>query len=287
VDSVGRLGRFLVQAASTDYFATMGTRILRGRGFEAADRGGAPRVVVVGEAMARALWPGRDAIGQCVRIGSDTIPCSTVVGVAEEMRVRSLTGAREYSYFMPLGQYYNPPELSLFIRIEGRAADQVEALRRRLQPLLPGAAYINVVPLSTLVDPNLQSWRFGATMFVAFGALALLVAAIGLYSMIAYDVAQRTRELGVRIALGSSVGRVLRLIVSRGLAVVTLGIAAGTVLSFWASRWIEGLLFQQSPHDLLVYGGVALLLLGVAVLASLLPALRAARVDPNVALRLE
>jgi len=100
-------------------------------------------------------------------------------------------------------------------------------------------------------------------------------------------VAQRTRELGVRIALGSSVGRVLRLIVSRGLAVVTLGIAAGTVLSFWASRWIEGLLFQQSPHDLLVYGGVALLLLGVAVLASLLPALRAARVDPNVALRLE
>jgi putative ABC transport system permease protein len=287
VDSVGKLGRFLLQAASTDYFATMGTRILRGRGFEPADRRDAPRVVVVGEAMARALWPGRDAIGQCVWIGSDTSSCSTVVGIAEEMRLRSLTDAREYTYFVPLGQYDNPPDPQLFVRVEARAAEQAEPLRRRLQPLLPGAAYVNVVPLSTLVDPNLQAWRFAATMFVAFGGLALLLAAIGLYSMIAYDVAQRTRELGLRIALGSSVGRVVRLIVSRGLGVVAMGVVAGTALALWATRWVAGLLFSQSPHDPLVYAGVALLLLGVSLVASLLPAWRAARVDPNVALRLD
>ena len=287
VDSVSKLGRFLMQAGSADYFVTMGTRILRGRGFEPADRSDAPWVVVVGEAMARALWPGRDAIGQCVRIGSDTDPCSTVVGVAEEMRVRSLMDARDYSYYVPIGQYDNPPDPQLFVRVGGRAAEQAEALRRQLQPLMPGAAYVNVVPLSTLVDPNLQAWRFGATMFVAFGGLALLLAAIGLYSMIAYDVAQRTRELGLRIALGSSVGRMLRLIVSRGLGVVSMGVVAGTLLALWATRWVEGLLFRQSPHDPVVYAGVALLLLGVSVVASMVPAWRAARVDPNVALRLD
>jgi putative ABC transport system permease protein len=287
LDSVNHLGRFLLQAGSADYFATMGTRIVRGRGFDLGDRGNSSRVVVVGEAMAQVLWPGRDAIGQCVWIGTDASSCSTVVGVAEEMRVRSLLDARDYSYYVPVGQYDNPPDPQLFVRIEGRASEQAEGLRRRLQPLLPGAAYVNVVPLSTLVDPNLQAWRFGATMFVAFGGLALLLAAIGLYSMIAYDVAQRTRELGLRIALGSSVGRVVRLIVSRGLGIVAMGVAAGTVLALWATRWVEALLFRQSARDPVVYAGVALLLFCVSIVASLLPAWRAARVDPNLALRLD
>jgi ABC-type antimicrobial peptide transport system permease subunit len=124
-------------------------------------------------------------------------------------------------------------------------------------------------------------------MFVAFGGLALVLAAIGLYSMIAYDVAQRTRELGVRLALGSSVGRVLRLIVTGGLRLVAVGVVAGTALAFWASRWMEALMFRQSARDPMVFATVALLLLGVSVVASMVPAWRATRVDPNVVLRLD
>jgi len=287
VDSVRKLGRFILQAGSPDYFATMGTRILRGRPFLESDRANTPRVVVVSEGMAQTLWPGREALGQCVKIGSDTMPCSTVVGVAEEMRVRNLAEAREYTYFLPIAQYDSPPDPQLFARIRGRTAEQAEPLRRALQPLMPGAAYVNVVPLSRLVDPNLRSWRFGATMFVAFGGLALVLAAIGLYSMIAYDVAQRTRELGVRIALGSSVGRVVRLIVTGGLRLVAVGVVTGTVLAFWGSRWMETLMFRQSTRDPFVFGAVAVLLLAVSGAASMVPAWRAARVDPNVALRLE
>jgi predicted permease len=287
VDSVRKLGTFILQAGSPDYFATMGTRIIRGRAFDETDRANGPRVLVVGEAMARVLWPGKEALGQCVKIGSDTLPCSAVIGIAEDMRARSLAEAREYTYYLPITQYDNPPDPQVFARVRGRAEAHVDALRRRLQPLMPGAAYVNVIPLSRLVDPSLQSWRFGATMFVAFGGLALVLAAIGLYSMIAYDVAQRTRELGVRIALGSSVGRVLRLIVAGGLRLVAIGVLAGAALAFWASRWMETLMFRQSARDPLVFAAVALLLLGVSVIASMVPAWRAARVDPNVALRLE
>jgi predicted permease len=287
VDSVSRLGRFILQAGSPEYFATMGTRIVKGRAFEDSDRANTPRVIVVGEGMARVLWPGQEALGKCVKVGSDTIPCSTVIGVAEDMRLRSLEEAREFTYYLPITQYDNPPDPQLFVRVRGRAGDQSETLRRQLQPLMTGAAYVNVIPLSTLIDPSLQSWRFGATMFVAFGGLALVLAAIGLYSMIAYDVAQRTRELGVRLALGSSVGRVLRLIVTGGLRLVAAGVVAGTVLAFWASRWMEGLMFRQSPRDPLVFAAVALLLLGVSVVASMVPAWRATRVDPNVVLRLD
>ncbi len=290
VDSVSKLGRFILQAASPDYFATLGTRMLLGRAFDQRDRAHTPPVVVVGEGMARVLWPGRDALGQCFKIGSDAGTCSTVIGVAEDMRARRLLDAREYTYYQPITQYDNPPEPQLFARFGERGAaggGGAEPLRRALQALMPGGAYVNVVPLRKLVDPNLGSWRFGTTMFLVFGGLALVLAAIGLYSLIAYDVAQRTRELGVRVALGSSTGRVLRLIVASGLRMVLAGVAAGSLLAFWAAHWMEGLLFQQSPRDPVVFGAVAALLLVVSVAASLLPALRAARTDPIEALRLE
>jgi ABC-type antimicrobial peptide transport system permease subunit len=152
---------------------------------------------------------------------------------------------------------------------------------------MPGPAYVNVVPLSQLIDPSLKSWKFGTTMFVAFGGLALLLAAIGLYSMIAYDVTQRTRELGLRIALGSSVSGVLRLIVSGGLRLVGAGVVLGVLVALWGAKWMEGLMFQQQPRDPVIYGVVAGLLLSVAVVAAIVPAFRATRIDPNSALRLD
>jgi predicted permease len=285
VDSIGTLGRFILQGGSPDYFAAAGTRIVRGRPFDATDREHTPRVVVVSEGMARALWPGREAIGECIRIGSDTVPCTTVIGIAEDASIRGLADPREYTYYVPLAQTDDAGYPQLFVRVAGRPEDRVDVLRRRLQTALPGAAYVNVVPMRSLVDPRFRSWRFGTTMFVAFGGLALVLASIGLYSVIAYGVAQRVQELGIRIALGASVGDVVRMVVAGSLRVVVAGIVLGALLALWGGRWIETLLFRQSPRDPAVFGAVAVVLLLAALVASVVPALRAARVDPNVVLR--
>jgi putative ABC transport system permease protein len=293
VDSTARMGRFLLQAGSPSYFETMGTRILQGRGFTEADRATSERVLIVTESMARVLWPGQNPIGKQLRFrsfgpGPDTVPFSTVVGVAEDMVGRTISDSREFWYYMPIAQYmafYGQASPTVFARVSGEAGDNVEALRRRLQSEMPGAAYVNVMPLENLVSPQQRTWRFGATMFVAFGALALVLAAIGLYSVIAYAVAQRTQELSVRIALGASVGDVIRMIVRQGVAFALAGIAIGSLIALWASHWIEPLLFNQKARDPVIFAAVGVVLLAVAVAATLRPAIRATRVDPTVALR--
>jgi predicted permease len=285
VDSLSRRGMFLLQVGSPSYFATMGTRILRGRPFDETDRPGGPRVVVVSEGMARAIWQADDPIGKCLHVGGRAAPCSTVIGVAEEARVRSLLSPREFSYYLPAAQYADFSEPMLFARVDGEPAALADAIRRRLQREMPGAAYVLTTSLEALVDPQRRSWQFGATMFVAFGGLALVLAAVGLYSLIAYDVAQRTQELSVRLALGASAGDLMRLVVASGMRVVLVGLALGGGLALWGSRFMEDLMFRQSPRDPLVFGVVALVLLAVALVASVGPALRASRVDPNVALR--
>jgi predicted permease len=287
VDTVSRLGNFILQAGSPDYFRTLGTRVIRGRAFDATDRENTQRVVVVSEGMARALWPGQDAIGQCLRIDERDAPCTTVIGIAEEMRVRSLASEREYTYYIPASQYGDQMYPQLFARVAGDPASMVESLRRRLQAELPGAAYASVRPLRDLVDPSLRAWQFGATMFVAFGLLALVLSAIGLYSMIAYGVAQRTRELGVRLALGASAMQLVRMIVGNGLRLVAAGVIVGGAIAIWAAPRLESLMFHASTRDPVVYVGVVAVLLVVAVLASLAPAWRAMRLDPNAALRTE
>ena len=285
VDSVQRLGRFILQIATPDYFATMGTRIVKGRAFGDADRPNAPPVVVVSEGMARTLWPQGDALGKCIHVSSATAPCTTVVGVAEEVRLRSVVDPREFTYYLPAAQFEGGLAETLLARVDGAAEAQVGALRSRLQAEIPAPAFVNVLPLVDLVDPNFRAWRFGATMFVAFGALALVLAAVGLYSLIAYDVAQRRRELSVRIALGAPSGRVVRMVIGRGLVLVGGGLAAGLAIALWATPRLEGLMFHQAARDPLVFGGVALVLLVIGLVATAGPAWRAARVDPAAVLR--
>jgi predicted permease len=290
VDSIRKLGRFQLQAASTDYFATIGTRIIRGRGFTAADRANAPRVVVVSEAMGKAVWKGADPIGRCIRIGRDTMPCTTVVGIAENMRAQRLTNAEEFAYYMPMDQYrmvFGPTAPSLYVRVHGRSDDYAETVRSRLQRIVPGAAYVTTTPFHDIVDPTMRSWESGAAMFLAFGALALALAAIGLYAVIAFSVSQRTAELGVRIALGALPANVVALVVAEGARVTLIGVVAGVGLALAGSKSIAPLLFGTSPRDPLVYGSVALVLIAVGVAASMVPAIRASRVDPNTALRVE
>jgi len=284
IDSVSRLGRFQLQAASPDFFRTTGTRLLEGRGITAEDRHGAPPVIVVSETMARRLWPGRSALGQCVRVGADTAPCRTVVGVAEDVKQRQLAEAGSATYFLS-AQQLDESAYGLFVRVRSGGASVAESIRRGLQQAMPGMSYVNVIPMSRIVGAQQRPWRTGATMFLVLGGLALLVAAIGLYSVIAYNVAQRTHELGVRIALGARLLDVVRLVLGDGVRLAAGGIACGAVMAFLAGPMIESLLFRESPRDPMVYALVAIVLLVAAAAASLVPGLRAGRVDPNIALR--
>ncbi len=286
IDSVQRLGNFTIQAGSPEFFATIGTRILRGRGFTTEDRAGAPLVAVVSQSMAGVLWPGREALGQCFRIGADTVPCTTVVGIAEDIHQNSVIGDRGLGYYLSIEQFH-PEAAVIFVRGRGPGGDLQELLRRTLQPEMPGEGYVNVTPLRDIVDPELRSWQLGATMFTALGGLALVLAAVGLYGVMAYDVAQRTHELGVRLALGARVADVVRMVVGDGMRIALAGVAAGSFLALWSGRWLAPLLYEQSPTDPMVFGLVAGMLLLVAALACAIPALRATRVSPTVALRTE
>lgn len=287
IDSVQRLGEFTVHVASQEYFKTTGTRILRGRAFDATDRAGASLVAVVSEGMASTLWPGRNAIGQCIKMRADTMPCTSVIGVAENIKQESLTDDNQrFQYYLPFEQVA-PTRGSLFIRTRGDARAFAEVVRKRLQPLMSGTSYVSVTPLRDIIDPELRSWRMGATMFTLFGTLALVLAAIGLYSVIAYNVAQRRHEIGLRVALGAHARDVLALVVGEGLRFGIAGIAIGGALALAAGHWVQPLLYGVSAHDPLVFIGVAAVLLIVAGTASAIPALRATRVDPSVALRTE
>ncbi|MGH7668035.1 MAG: FtsX-like permease family protein, partial [Gemmatimonadaceae bacterium] len=175
----------------------------------------------------------------------------------------------------------------LFVRMHGDAASAKETVRKALQPMMPGGSYITVTPLSDVLGGQTQSWQLGATMFLAFGILALVLAAVGLYSVIAYNVAQRAHELGVRVALGAQVRDVMTLVLRQGMSVSSIGVVLGVAIALGVGHWVEPLLFNESARDPVVYGFVAAALLLVAAVASFIPARRASRVDPMQALRAE
>jgi putative ABC transport system permease protein len=283
-DSVSRLGAFYLLRVGGDYFATAGTPILRGRALTEADRTGGPPVAVVSETMARRVWPGEEAIGKCIKVDADTMPCSAIVGIAKDVRWGSLGDDDRMQHYHPMpadGRGW------LYVRTNGDPKRLIEPLRRSLQQLMPGTAFVTVGALSSTLDPVLRPFRLGATMFTLFGALALVVAAIGLYGVIAYSVAQRMHEMGVRVALGARTGDLLRLVVWEGLRVALVGIVLGAAGSLAAGRLVASLLFGVPSNDPLTFIVVALVLLAVATVASLVPAWRASRVDPNLALRAE
>jgi putative ABC transport system permease protein len=284
IDSVSKLGQFNLDAVSPEYFATMGTRIIAGRGIESQDVAGAPGAMVVSQAMAAKLWPKQNPLGQCVRVSADTLPCSYVVGVAENIKAQQLGDDPGLFYYLSAAQFH-PDQGGLFVNVRGDPQQMQETVRKALQPLMPGSSYLTVTPVRDIIGEQTAPWRLGTSMFVIFGGLALVLAAIGLYSVLAFNVSQRRHELGVRVALGASMSDIVRHVVTGGLKLAVAGIALGAVIALALGRWIEPLLFEESPRDPAVFMLVAAVLLLVAALASFIPARRAARVDPMRALR--
>jgi ABC-type antimicrobial peptide transport system permease subunit len=238
--------------------------------------------------MAKTIWPGREALGECLFTGEtleSARTCARIVGVVRDARRFSLNEDPSMHYYVPFGQERGIGGTQLLVRGRGEPLSLVSAVRRALLELDPSISYVQAETLQESVDPQIRPWRLGASMFGLMGVLALIVAAIGLYSVLSYLVAQRTHELGVRIALGARDGDILRLVARSSLGMALLGIAIGLVLSLAAGRFVAPLLFQTSPADPAVLGGVALVMLAAALLASLVPAIRAKRVNPMEALR--
>jgi predicted permease len=287
-DSLPRLptGGPNISAVTAEYFATMGTRLLRGRVFTDQDRAGSERVAIVSNTMARTYWPGQDPLGDCLLI--QDLPCARIVGVVADTRRHRLQEEPHMHYYVPRGQETGIGGTTLLVRpVTGDPEALTGAVRHALLKLDPGLGYITAQSVQEIIDPQMRRWKLGASVFGLAGVLALVVAAVGLYSVLSYLVEQRTQELGVRIALGARAGSIVRLVLRDSLGMTLLGIAAGAVLALISGPFIQALLFDTSARDPVVLATVAASLILAAVLASVLPARRANGVDPMEALRAE
>jgi len=283
-DSIPQLkaGGPYCQRVTPEYFAAMGTPV-RGRAFTPADRG-AP-VAIVNETMARLLWPGETAIGKCF-MGRDK-RCAEIVGVVPDARRFNAVEDASMHFYVPFTPDSSEFITALVVRARGRPQDLVAPVRAAMQQTAANLPYAAVTPLADLVAPSIRPWRLGTTMFGLFAGLALVLAAVGLYSVLSYTVGQRSHEIGIRMAMGARRGNVLGLMVGQGVKIAALGAGIGAVAALAGGRVLNSLLYGVSPRDPLVLLGAAVIPLVVAAIASYVPARRAAKVDPVLALRYE
>jgi predicted permease len=275
-------------AVTRGFFATVGASLVRGRDFTAAEESTPARVVIVNEAIANAYWPNESALGKCVKYGGDSV-CSEVIGVVRNvLQFSVINDDRAIVYAPPQhpGVHRALPG-AMLVRVAADPEAIVPIVRRELQTLAPTMPFVQVKPYSELLAPQLQPWRLAATMFTLFGAIALVIAAVGLYSVMAYWVSQRTQEIGVRMALGARRSDVVRLVALQTSRAIVAGLALGGIGAFVASRWITDMLYETSPHDPVVYTTAALVLALAATVASIVPARRSTAVDPAQAIRTE
>jgi predicted permease len=276
-----------VSAVGPEYFPTMGTAIRQGRAFTANDRESSEAVVIVNETMAEALWPGRQAIGECLQIQSRTAPCARVVGVAANIHRSGLKEEPSMQYYVPVGQERGFSGSYLIVRPGRKVTTAWPALREALQAADPEIRSIDVRPLNQALAGEVRPFRLGMVAFGLSASLALIVAGLGLYSIMAHAVAWRRHEIGVRMALGARPQSIARLVVGPGALLATTGIGLGLLLAMAARPWLEPQLFDTSPRDPMVLIGVAVVLESVALLAGWIPARRALSVSPTEALRAE
>ncbi|MCI0486761.1 MAG: FtsX-like permease family protein, partial [Blastocatellia bacterium] len=268
-----------------DYFSTMGIPILRGRGFDDRDEGsGARPVTVINETMARRFWPGEDAIGKNFQIAEG--PFVEIIGIARDIKYYSLgEEPRPYVYGFADQVYFS--QMTIHLRTAGSPETLARAVKREVAALDANVAVLNLITLAELRRVPLFPVRALAAISTMFGMLALVLTAVGIYGMVSYSVSRRTREIGIRQALGADRSGIFRLIVGQGLVLTLIGIAVGLVACFALTRFLSSLLFDISATDPFTFGGTALLLAGVALMACYIPARRATKIDPMTALRYE
>lgn len=279
-----RIGLPTFDAVSPEYFRTVGLRVLRGGVFAGS---GSPRSIVVNQAMADGLWPGENPIGRCIRFDGPRAPCFAIVGEVETARRNQIIEDPKPQYYVPFGvpPFAGIEPSSIIVRAEPAVQAAVEdEIRQALRRDFP-TGRATIVRMSDQLEPQYRPWKLGATLFTLFGLLALVVAAVGIYSTVAYGVSQRAHEFGVRIALGARTPDVTRQVVGEGMRIVAIGVIAGAALALATGRLVASLLYGIAPWDVGVMTVVGLVLVAIAGAAAAIPAWRASRVDPVVALR--
>ena len=270
---------------SSDYFKVLGIPLVNGRDFNAQDRLGSPKVVIVNEKMARYFFGTTDVLGK--RIGVDGVPDMSIVGVVRDAQYVNLRRDVRRHFYMPATQEERLTNMALHVKTFTDPNVVAESLRADLKALDPHLPLYDIKTLSNEIDQSLIQERIVTWLSSAFGVLATLLTALGLYGVLTFSVARRTREIGIRMALGAQRGDVFRMIMIRAIVLVGVGVAVGLGASFAFSRLLASLLFGVAPNNPLTLGIVSFGLIAIALLASFLPARRATKVDPLVALRYE
>ncbi|MGH7677687.1 MAG: ADOP family duplicated permease [Gemmatimonadaceae bacterium] len=285
----GEDGAAMRYAVTAGYFQAMGVRLLRGRLLDAADRSGAPRSFLISESLASRTFGVKDPIGQHVRFGPDldgTGPWGTVVGVVADVKQESLASLNSAAFYVSSAQWgWVDPVQSLVVRTSGDAAAMTSAVKRAVWSVDRNKPITRVMTMEQLIRRTAAQQRFASVIYASFAIAALLLAAVGLYGVISGRVAERTREIGIRTALGATRGEIVRSVVANALGLTAAGVAIGVLGAFATSRLLETLLYGISAADTGTYVGVIALLGGVAALACWAPARRAAAVDPAITLR--
>jgi putative ABC transport system permease protein len=269
---------------SGGFFKAMGVRVIKGRAIDDRDRAGAPRVAVINETFARRFYAGQDPIGKRIVVTQGADDWREIVGVVADTKQNGLSEQSPSQVYESF-QQQTFSSVDVIVRTAGDPAALTSSLRAAVHALDPDQPLGRVTTMQQLVDNSVGSQRFSLALFGAFAAVALLLASVGLYGLVAYTVSQRTEEIGVRLALGATPGDVLRLVVRQALVLALAGLSIGLMVAVSTTRLIRSLLFEISPHDPLTFIAVPIVLLVVIVLASLIPARRASRVDPVVAIR--
>jgi putative ABC transport system permease protein len=273
-------------SVTPEYFSVMRIPLRRGRLFTDADRAGVENVMIVGEQTARTLWPNGDPLGQHVRIGGDQGPWRTIVGVVGDVRHQELAAPPTQQMYLPQAQVTDS-FLTLVLRANGDLTTLAGEARREIWAVARDVPVYAVAPLAELVERSVGPRRFVMILLEAFGLVALLMTAVGVYGVISYSVAERTREIGIRAALGASGSDIVRLIIGSGMTIVALGLVVGVAAALATMRLLQGSLYGVSATDPATFLVVSAALLVVALIAQGVPVARAMRVDPTVALRQE
>ena len=274
--------------AAGRYFDAMGIPLVRGRLFDETDVADAPRVVVVDEFMAQELWPGADPIGKRIRFGDlkSTAPWQTVVGVVGRVKHYGLDSSGRISVYMPHTQATSRA-LYVTVRTNGEAEAVAAAVRQQVRELDPNLPIYRMRSMGVLVDASISTQRFAMRILGLFALIALVLAAIGIHAVMAHVVSQGTREIGIRLALGATGREIVGLVFRHGLTIAIIGIGVGFAGAAGLTRLMRSLIFGVEPVDAPTYAAVGVLLGVIAIIATLIPALRASRVDPIVSLRSE